>query len=395
MARALSSLSPSVGERDPWLGRPCSRVEGAALARSLARPPCRRVPPLAAAAPALAPYLELRHPDVGGARPAAPPRLAPARGRRRPAAQPSRASRGRPSPKTPGLRPRRLAPHFLGPPGGRAALPAAAARGKSRPGPHAGAGQPESLCSGDPQCPPSPAVPLRSPPARDPPVAQPAASPASPIARAGDVGAAPRWPGGTGGVRSRSPAAPRGSVSCRSFTARTESRRESVARQAPGSAGTLDSRVLWFYPSPFLAAAHLVPVSHPQVSGSPSLHFLPCALLVLSLSPRFSLSLGLCLCFRVVSLVFSRSRRASRPPLSKSKHPARASEARSPSWARGECLWHYKRPQILLFPARKSGRCHPPPLAGAERGREQAWSARLPELAGVSSGESLVSIPPQ
>lgn len=110
-------------------------AHGGSGPRSLDRPPCPRVPPLAAAAPALTPYLELRHPDVGGARPAAPPRLAPARGRRRPAAQPSRASRGRPSPRTPGLRPPRLAPHFLAPLGGRAALPAAAARGKSRPGP--------------------------------------------------------------------------------------------------------------------------------------------------------------------------------------------------------------------------------------------------------------------
>jgi hypothetical protein len=165
-------------------------TSGGSGPRSLARPPCPRVPPLVAAAPALTPYLELRHPDVGGARPAAPPRLAPARGRRRPAAQPSRASRGRPSPRTPGLRPPRLAPHFLGPPGGRAALPAAAARGKSRPGPHAGAGQPEPLCSGDPQCPPSPAVPLRSPPARDPRVTQPGGQPG-----ASDR---PRWGRGRG-----------------------------------------------------------------------------------------------------------------------------------------------------------------------------------------------------
>lgn len=132
----------------------------------------------------------------------------------------------------------------------------------------------------------------------------PAASPAPPIARAGDVGAAPRWPGGTGGVRSRSPAAPRGSVSCRSFTARTESRRESVARQAPGSAGTLDSRVFWIYPGPFLAAAHLVPVSHPQVSGSPSLHFLSPVLFLFCPSRLDFHFLWACVSTFVLSLCF-------------------------------------------------------------------------------------------
>lgn len=190
--------------RAPLLAR------GGSGPRSLARPPCPRVPPLAAAAPALTPYLELRHPDVGGARPAAPPRLAPARGRRRPAAQPSRASRGRPSPRTPGLRPPRLAPHFLRPLGGRAALPAAAARGKSRPGPHTRAGQPESLCSRDPQCLPSSAVSLHSPPVRDPGTAQPGGQPG-----ASDR---PRWGRGRG-----------------SRVARGHRRRpEPVASRAPG-----------------------------------------------------------------------------------------------------------------------------------------------------------------
>ncbi|CAO2589709.1 hypothetical protein LEMLEM_LOCUS5531 [Lemmus lemmus] len=246
LARVLSSLSRPSGEWGPRPGRPCSRPEGAALAR----PPCPRVPPLAAAAPALAPYLELRHPDVGGARPAAPPRLAPARGRRRPAEQPSRASRGRPSPRTPGLRPPRpptssqdpqedapLSPLTL------RAVSLARARTLERGSRGPLATAPQNV----PRAPQFLSAPRQH---ATPAPRSSAAGPAPQIARAGDVGAALGWPGGTGGVPSRSPAAPRGSVSCRSFTAWTKSGRESVARQAPGSAEALGSLVHWLYPCP-------------------------------------------------------------------------------------------------------------------------------------------------
>lgn len=97
-------------------------------------------------------------PDVGAARLAAPPHRAPARGRRRRAAQPSRASRGRRQPCRPPPEP----PGGAGP-----AAPAARrqlrrnrrarraprrrcrrARGKSRPGRHAGARLPEASAAG-------------------------------------------------------------------------------------------------------------------------------------------------------------------------------------------------------------------------------------------------------
>lgn len=150
-----------------------TRAEGAALAR----PPCPRVPPLAAAAPALAPYLELRHPDVGGARPAAPPRLAPARGRRRPATQPSRASRGRSSPRTPGLRPLWPAPSSQDPDedAPRSPLPPRAVSLARARTPERDSQGPSLLLR--PAASSEPAIPFRALPVHDPRSAQPSGRP--------------------------------------------------------------------------------------------------------------------------------------------------------------------------------------------------------------------------
>lgn len=228
-----------------------------------------------------------------------------------------------------------------------------------------------------------------------PALRSPAASPAPPIARAGDVGAAPGWPGGTGSVRSRSPAAPRGFVSCRSFTARTVSRRESVARQAPGSAGTLDSRVLWIYPGPFLAAAHLAPVSHPQVFGSPSLHFRPpCSLSfvppAVPLASIFTFSglvSPLSCCLSVFLLVaesvsdFHFPNQSILPQLPRRGPPAGLGESSSGTTK------DPKSSSSLLESLAGVTHPHLQGQRGRERWRERpSVSARLPEGAGVSSG---------
>lgn len=181
---------PAVGRVGPAAWAPLL-ARGGSGPRPPARPPCPRGPPLAAAAPALAPYLELRHPDVGGARPAAPPRLAPAWGRRRPEEQPSRASRGHSSPRTPGVGsprppttsqdPQEDAPRSLLPP---RAVSIARARTLERGSRGPLATAPHSI----------PRVPQFHSASRQPVTPEPrssAAGPASPIARAGDVGAAP------------------------------------------------------------------------------------------------------------------------------------------------------------------------------------------------------------